>query len=466
MRVWDSLFHCVLIPTNPPAMSRRRLGIVIEDAPDGADDDNETTPTGSLSRARTQQVRGYIHSSSSSLVRAGQSPEAENAQATASTRHIGRRSGTVPPPPVFDFRDTHATATLSTPYEAQRDTSVPPPSMVLDDPPSLPYHSHLDVIRSLADFLRIKFPEGPVLSYRDERFLGSTKNLSITELQLDESSKLLRIVYLPRMLTLLRASVRTRLSQVPVDAKGEGLDFAVSVNPKHASAGLTPVIHSEKDVEMWVVRMILIPALHLVLALRDGGIPVLQSGEQLSHTGKGSKGLHSSGVDERDEPEDIAQEDALLAQGLAGEGGNSVTDNTARPSSPRVYGPYISSAPAGSSIPDSVVVDVGRQFKAVVEVKSQNVLNARQLAAPTSAQHIIPVLRDILVPHSGHSGGAARAIKFNWPELSNFTPDEWSDTADPQTRILVQVRNPVLSFFCRRPDVLCIDMDSIGYASL
>lgn len=129
--------------------------------------------------------------------------------------------------------------------------------------------------------------------------------------------------------------------------------------------------------------MLLAPALLIVLALRDQGLPVLH------------RGLDSV-------PPLDAQE----------------------------RGPYISSAaPRIKSIPDAIVVDVKQQLKGVAEVKPENAL----LGSPEGTF----IFQNILRTDTDEKGKSypGRPIKFNWPGVAGTTT-----AADKQTRMICQVR--------------------------
>lgn len=191
------------------------------------------------------------------------------------------------------------------------------------------------------------------------------------------------------MLLPLTTRVKARLSRFRLDFQYLlHTDFAVAVSPWHTSVGLTDVVFSEKDVEDWVVRVILVPALHVVLALRQESIPVLQRGV------------------------------------------GSFLNRTAEE-----RGPYISSAPQEDVIPDAIVVDIGKKIKATVEVKPQNVLDQGSRPGTVKGEMILsPLLQMHMDANKKSLPG--QAIKFNWP-----SPDEKSP--DVQTRILVQVLGDV-----------------------
>lgn len=252
---------------------------------------------------------------------------------------------------------------------------------------------------NLEDLVKMQLPSE--LSYFNDNplFLSRTKAMSKTEENLKEHQRLERIVFAPVMLVKLILKVKDLLKAFSIDVsqRGKFLRFVVGVSPVFTCIGLCPVISSEREVEDWVTRMILIPALHIVLALRAKTIP-----------------------------------DVLPKVGKPG----SPSAN------PNAVGPYISSSSATKSIPDRIVVDVGSpDTKATIEVKTNNVLEDTR----TSRRKF--VFADILRPHPDRTHSETeyiygRAIKFIWPEgpfWTGLTGDNLPTPADKQTRLLVQV---------------------------
>lgn len=248
--------------------------------------------------------------------------------------------------------------------------------------------------RSLAQLIRTGLHPGPRYDAGDKnKSLASTKELSLTELTLPENLQLTRVVFAPNMLSPLMKRVKTELSSLELRFEERvHSDFVPAVSAWHTFLGLTRRVNSEKDVEDWVGRVILAPALHVVLALREKAIP------DLHHEGQATFPLQH-----------------LMREG----------------------GPYVASAPTKGSIPDAVVVDDDEEIKGTVEVKTENVL--QQELAYHTFHHGGGILAPILVAHVvDNQPTLGRAIKFIWPTHPSSNSEE--DKSDPQTRILVQVK--------------------------
>lgn len=250
--------------------------------------------------------------------------------------------------------------------------------------------------RSLAHLIGTGLHPGPRYHDADKKnkSLASTKELSSTELTLREDLQLTRIVFAPNMLAPLMKLVKTELSSLELRFEERiHSDFVPAVSAWHTFLGLSRRVNSEKDVEDWVGRVILAPALHVVLALREKVIPDLHHDEQATFPLR-----------------------HLMREG----------------------GPYVASAPTKGSIPDAVVVDDREEIKGTAEVKTENVL--RQDSTYHSHQHG-GILGPVLEPHQVNGQPTlGRAVKFIWPTDSSSHSNE-EDKSDSQTRILVQVRS-------------------------
>ncbi|KAJ3559579.1 hypothetical protein NM688_g250 [Phlebia brevispora] len=253
--------------------------------------------------------------------------------------------------------------------------------------------------RTVADLLRIQLPPAPPPKDDDSQCLSKTKEMSLTEMSLRSEERMTTIVYAPKMLDELIAKVKKELAMLKIDFDLD-LDFIVATSPWHTSVGLPDVVHSEKDIEDWIGRVILAVSLHAVRALQNRGIPILQPPM----------------------------------------GG---------PASTR--GPYVSSCPGDKgSIADAAIHEKGHTVKAVVEVKCPNVLkiSAEMQSDEENTEHVLGRLLTVPTDEDGNACPGL-AIKFNWPSdeppLDKGTKPPHLDT---ETRILVQIYTQLLKNQC------------------
>ncbi|KAJ3556364.1 hypothetical protein NM688_g2068 [Phlebia brevispora] len=321
-------------------------------------------------------------------------------------------------------RARHRVQEPTTPWISSRSTRPPPQTRgglfsadtdyMEDDPDNIDVqifdrYDKFDVCQTLEHLLLSQLPPPPALYSENPTILSTTKDISKTERTLAVSDRLVRIVYAPNMLKSLIQEARRLLSDMRIDVNQVVSDFIAAVSPWHTSVGLADIVYSEKDVESWVMRVMLAPSLNVGVAFRLERIPLLQYR-------------------------------VVLRAGMR----------------PAARSPFVSSAPSRGSIPDGIVVDVDKTVRATIEVKTHNVimekkkdtsaLRANILTYEDRQNHIFAPLMKYHQLNGKRKPGFA--IKFKWPSADELTSlsskqdkddDNENDTEDTQTRILVQM---------------------------